>query len=338
MKVVYIFSSILALSRVVTSEYHDWFLRGKKEFESENVRSLQIGVDVGAVVKWRLINATAGNKGQIIIDPILNGTIVDLANFPVNQQFSVEAVTSNLTGPVASVRYIFANKNNFRTDNVVPFSLCGDLAKNVYRPCSQLVEGIHTIAATPYSLVKATGMKGQQSKVSFTIIKTITTDSPSSYPTESPSFAPSESPTIMPNASPSISPSESPSMAPTINAPAQWIETNPNAPINARHEACFVMVGRKAYLLLGRGKQAVNIYDPVTRTWTNGTAPPIQIHHTQCVVANDSIWIASSWTGGYPMEKNTDKIYVRISCRTMSKLESNCADYFRICILFISDL
>ena len=94
-------------------------------------------------------------------------------------------------------------------------------------------------------------------------------------------------------------------------APAQWIEVNLNAPLNARHEACFLMVGRKAYLLAGRGIKPVNIYDPVTRTWTNGTAPPIQIHHTQCVaVNNDSIWIVSAWTGGYPMERNTDKIYV----------------------------
>ena len=70
------------------------------------------------------------------------------------------------------------------------------------------------------------------------------------------------------------------------------------------------MVGRKAYLLAGRGKQAVNIYDPVTRTWTNGTAPPIQIHHTQCIARHNSIWIVSSWTGGYPNERTVDNIYV----------------------------
>ena len=71
------------------------------------------------------------------------------------------------------------------------------------------------------------------------------------------------------------------------------------------------MVGRKAYLLAGRGVQAINIYDPVTRTWTNGTAPPSQLHHSQCIAANDSIWMVSSWTGGYPKERENDKIYVR---------------------------
>jgi hypothetical protein len=295
MKILYIFSSVLALSRVIASDYH--VLRGTKELGSDKLRSLQIGVSVGSITKWRLINATTGNKGEVIMDHLLNGTIIDMANYPVNQQFSIEAVSSNISGPVASVRYMFANKSNFRTDSVIPFSLCGDLAHNVYRPCSQLVVGTHAMAATPYSLVNATGVVGKQSKVSFTIVRTITTQSPTSHPTVSPSTAPSQGP----------------SLAPVITLPAKWIEVNQNAPINARHEACFVMVGRKAYLLLGRGKQAVNIYDPITRTWTNGTAPPIQIHHTQCVAANNSIWIVSSWTGGYPMEKNTDKIYVCIS-------------------------
>ena len=91
----------------------------------------------------------------------------------------------------------------------------------------------------------------------------------------------------------------------------QWIEVLPNSTLSARHEACFVMVGRKAYLLAGRDKKPVNIYDPVTRTWTNGAVPPIQIHHTQCVAYGDAIYIVSSWTGGYPMERNVDKIYVR---------------------------
>jgi hypothetical protein len=302
------FSSIVAMSRIVASNDHEMLLRGTKDLESGSQRELQVGA-VGIVAKWRLINATIGNFGQVIIDPIINGATVDLANYPSNQQFSVEAVTSNISGPVASVRFMFSNKINFRTDNVAPYSLCGDIARNVYRPCSQLAEGIHTITATPYSIVNANGVKGQQSKLSFSIVKTIATAAPTLFPSASPTIMPSSSPSESPSINPSTSPGN-PSVAPTIDAPAAWIEVNPNAPINARHEACFVMVGRKAYLLAGRGKQAVNIYDPVTRTWTNGTAPPIQIHHTQCVAANDSIWIVSSWTGGYPMEKNTDKIYV----------------------------
>ena len=291
------------MSRTVASNDHETFLRGTRELESDNQRELQLGA-VGSIAKWRLINATIGSVGQVIIDPVINGTIIDLANYPLNQQFSVEVIASNATGPVASIRYMYANKTNFRTDSVVPYSLCGNLATNVYRPCSQLVLGTHIITATPYSLASATGVKGQQNTVSFSIVKTITTAAPSIFPSEGPSNTPSTSTSMLP--------SRSPSVVPTIDLPAAWIEVNPNAPINARHEACFVMVGRKAYLLVGRGRQAVNIYDPVSRTWTNGTAPPIQIHHTQCVAANDSIWIVSSWTGGYPMEKNIDKIYVRV--------------------------
>ena len=124
--------------------------------------------------------------------------------------------------------------------------------------------------------------------------------------------APTTIPTKIPTKTPTKSPTNIPTNTPLATAPVgQWIEVLPNSTLSARHEACFVMVGRKAYLLAGRDKKPVNIYDPVTRTWTNGTVPPIQIHHTQCVAYGDAIYIVSSWTGGYPMERNVDKIYVR---------------------------
>ena len=98
--------------------------------------------------------------------------------------------------------------------------------------------------------------------------------------------------------------------APPTSASAAWIEVDNDAPLHTRHEACFLMVGRKAYLLGGRSIQPVNIYNPITRKWTNGTAPPKSVHHMQCVVVDASIWIVSSWTGGYPHETNNDLIYV----------------------------
>ena len=51
----------------------------------------------------------------------------------------------------------------------------------------------------------------------------------------------------------------------------------------ARHEACFVMVNGLAYLIGGRGYKRIDIYNPVTRTWSTGQEPPIQLHHMQCV-------------------------------------------------------
>jgi N-acetylneuraminic acid mutarotase len=70
------------------------------------------------------------------------------------------------------------------------------------------------------------------------------------------------------------------------------------------------MVGGKAYLVGGRGYKPVDIYDPVTKTWTTGAQAPQDIHHVQCVAARAKIWVMAAWTGGYPQEKNAEYIYV----------------------------
>jgi hypothetical protein len=148
------------------------------------------------------------------------------------------------------------------------------------------------------------------------------TKNPTNAPTKNPTKAPTKNPTKAPTKNPTKAPTKNPTKAPT-KAPAlapntvpsnpltgQWIETNSNASLAARHEACFIMVGNKAYLLAGRNIKAVNIYNPVTRTWRKGQAPPMEIHHTQCVAADNKIWIVSSWTGSYPQERNTPVIFV----------------------------
>lgn len=76
-----------------------------------------------------------------------------------------------------------------------------------------------------------------------------------------------------------------------------------------RHEACFVMVNGRGYLLGGRGDNGVDIFNPKSRTWTRGPDMPTQMHHMQCVVYKSAIWIASSWYGPSPREKNNDKLW-----------------------------
>lgn len=79
-----------------------------------------------------------------------------------------------------------------------------------------------------------------------------------------------------------------------------------------RHEACFVMVRGKGYLIGGRGRtKPVSVYDPRRRRWSNKPGPGVEIHHMQCVPTPDGkIWIPSSWYGGYPREKNHAVIHV----------------------------
>jgi N-acetylneuraminic acid mutarotase len=98
-------------------------------------------------------------------------------------------------------------------------------------------------------------------------------------------------------------------------AGGQWIQVNANAPIDPRHEACFVMVdnqavGHRAYLIGGRGLKDTDIYNPSTRTWSKGANAPFELHHMQCVAAQDMVWIMAAWTGSYPRESNPSNAYV----------------------------
>ncbi|MCX7267753.1 MAG: hypothetical protein NTU75_04480 [Sphingomonadales bacterium] len=79
---------------------------------------------------------------------------------------------------------------------------------------------------------------------------------------------------------------------------------------HARHEAAFVGLGSKLYLLGGRRIQPVDIYDPATKTWTEGKAPPVETHHFQPVVWENKIWLPGAMTGGYPRERALAQIAV----------------------------
>ncbi|MEY2879061.1 MAG: hypothetical protein RLZZ15_1441, partial [Verrucomicrobiota bacterium] len=93
------------------------------------------------------------------------------------------------------------------------------------------------------------------------------------------------------------------SAAPAAAAAPLWqpVETVGNP--HARHEAAFVALGQKLFLLGGRRIQPVDIYDSTTRTWTEGKAPPVETHHFQPVVWENNIWLPGAMTGGYPREQ-----------------------------------
>ena len=48
-----------------------------------------------------------------------------------------------------------------------------------------------------------------------------------------------------------------------------------------RTEAAFVRVGKKFFLMGSRGIKPISIYDVKKGVWTQGSAPPIEIHHFQ---------------------------------------------------------
>lgn len=78
----------------------------------------------------------------------------------------------------------------------------------------------------------------------------------------------------------------------------------------ARHEACFVWVKGKGYLIGGRGKRPVDVLDLERGRWEQRGGPGMVLHHMQCVAVGRQIWIVSAWTGGYPNEVAVEDIFV----------------------------
>lgn len=69
-----------------------------------------------------------------------------------------------------------------------------------------------------------------------------------------------------------------------------------------RTEAAFVQVKNKFYLMGSRGIKPVSIYNAKKGIWTEGAAPPIEIHHFQPVAYKNKIYVIGALTGGYPGE------------------------------------
>lgn len=90
----------------------------------------------------------------------------------------------------------------------------------------------------------------------------------------------------------------------------KWAEVpTANLPTK-RHEAAFIAVGNKAYLLGGRGIKPVDIYDPTTKSWTAGAESPVEIHHFQPVVYKNEIYLMGAMTGPYPGETPLPEIHI----------------------------
>lgn len=243
-----------------------------------------------------------------------DGIEVDLGKLgiPDASSFNIEAVADPAVGAV-----YFAETN--RKEGVRPFAFCGDTGYGAsYNSCSEIKFGLNSITATP---LLPDGTSLPPLSLSFTIVQG--TPAPVSLPLPVPTAAPIR-PTTMAPVPPSVpettsAPVRPPTLAPVpppVPAPASSLSTNGvwklfNFPgVVSRHENCFVMVGRKAYLIGGRETQDVDVFDPVTRTWSKGATAPRLLHHMECVNVNGEIYFPAAWTDWYPQEKNTAVMYI----------------------------
>ena len=85
--------------------------------------------------------------------------------------------------------------------------------------------------------------------------------------------------------------------------------TDQSVPVE-RHEAAFVAVDNRFYLLGGRGVRPVSIFDTKTQRWTKGSPPPFEIHHFQPIVYQNKIYLIGAMTGAYPTEKPVANIVI----------------------------
>lgn len=94
-----------------------------------------------------------------------------------------------------------------------------------------------------------------------------------------------------------------------------------------RHEAAFVGIEDKMYLIGGRRIQPISIYNPHSNTWSDGAAPPIEMHHFQPIVYRGEVYIFGAMTGQYPGETPIEDIYVynpgQNKWRTAGSIPSN---------------
>lgn len=84
---------------------------------------------------------------------------------------------------------------------------------------------------------------------------------------------------------------------PTGTLDGAWRDET-NLPVN-RAEVAYVEVGGEFHLF--GGGTSHHIYDPATRTWSNGAPLPFKIHHIQAAVVGGKVYLLgglTSWPGG----------------------------------------
>lgn len=84
----------------------------------------------------------------------------------------------------------------------------------------------------------------------------------------------------------------------------EWriLESSDGSALIERTEAAFVRLGHRFYLMGSRGIKPISIYDARKNTWSEGAAPPIEIHHFQPVAYHGQIYVIGALTGDYPGE------------------------------------
>ena len=298
------------------SSSHDTKTVGSTQYDGTFAqRSLLSSTDT-FVIRMELWN---GNKKTKIMNLQANSNMISLTTSQLsslNVRSFTRADASNSTFE-GSVQYLLRRYNDDDTKDVIfksvsntsPYSLCESVTCGSTFIDTRKTSNTSTyvLTAIPYSGLSGTGTKWKSTTTIFTLVRRSDSNTPATSPIK-------RVPVTVPT--PIKVPASVPLSIPTtkINTPlstsGKWSIIQDTAPITARHESCTAMVNNKMYVIGGRNRAPIDIYDIISNTWTTGPLPPIQLHHMQCVVADSKIWIVSAWTKSYPNEENVDKTYV----------------------------
>ncbi|WP_265991489.1 putative Ig domain-containing protein [Larkinella insperata] len=99
-------------------------------------------------------------------------------------------------------------------------------------------------------------------------------------------------------------------IAPPIVA-GGWQNIIPNTgKPTARFENGYVQVGDKFYLIGGRGIKPVQVYNPITKVWTNAAQTPVDMHHFQAVTLDGLVYVVGALSGSYPQEPTVNQVHI----------------------------
>jgi outer membrane biosynthesis protein TonB len=175
--------------------------------------------DVGKIVGFRLINADTNR-------PIMNITNTTVLQLPLTdaKNINIDVVTDSSS--IGSVMFGYLGVVSYRVESFPPFAVCGDDFRNAdYFICPTLKVGKYVVTATPFSDRFASGTKGQQVRLEFSVVDSLT-NSPSRAPSNSPRKPPTNTPRKPPTYAPRKPPTNTPIKPPT-NAPRRPPTSSP---------------------------------------------------------------------------------------------------------------
>ncbi len=136
---------------------------------------------VNRVTGFTLVNADTDAD----IRTLTNGETINLATLPT-LNLNIRANTS--PAAVGSVRFDYNGATSYRVENTVPYALASDNGSGNYNPWTPSV-GQHTLSATTFSGINATGAASGPLTISFTVINTPPTATRTPAATATPAFS-----------------------------------------------------------------------------------------------------------------------------------------------------